>query len=51
MINLIFQKVTIVIDDTEEELLEEEIVEDVPKDKDVQLEEVSEEEPIGLNTN
>ena len=40
---------TIVIDDTEEELLEEEIVEDVPKDKDVQLEEVSEEEPIGLN--
>ncbi len=37
------------IDDTEEELLEEEIVEDVPKDKDVQLEEVSEEEPIGLN--
>ena len=41
---------TIVIDDTEEELLEEEIVEEVPKDKDVQLEEVSEEEPIGLNT-
>ena len=38
------------IDDTEEELLEEEIVEEVPKDKDVQLEEVSEEEPIGLNT-
>ena len=38
------------IDDTEEELLEEEIVEDVPKDKDVQLEETSEEEPIGLNT-
>ena len=37
------------IDDTEEELLEEEIVQDVPKDKDVQLEEVSEEEPIGLN--
>ena len=27
------------IDDTEEELLEEEIVEEVPKDKDVQLEE------------
>ena len=25
------------IDDTEEELLEEEIVEDVPKDKDVQI--------------
>ena len=40
---------TIVIDDTEEELLEEEIVEDVPKDKDVQLEEVSEEEPTGLD--
>nr|NKB46588.1 hypothetical protein [Legionellales bacterium] len=37
------------IDDTEEELLEEEIVEEVPKDKDVQLEEVSEEEPVGLN--
>ena len=37
------------IDDTEEELLEEEIVEEVPKDKDVQLEEVSKEEPVGLN--
>ena len=39
----------VIIDDTEEELLEEEIVEEVPKDKDVQLEEVSEEEPVGLN--
>jgi len=37
------------IEDTEEELLEEEIVEEVPKDKDVQLEETSEEDPVNLN--
>ena len=32
---------TIVIDDTEEELLEEELLEEVPKDKDLQLQETT----------
>ena len=41
---------TIVIDDTEEELLEEELLEEVPKDKDLQLQETTEvEEPVGLD--
>ena len=40
---------TIVIDDTEEELLEEELLEEVPKDKDLQLQETTEvDEPVDL---